>query len=50
MSKPGFASPKSPRSAERLDPGSGEWTPLGEEFDLPLVRGGGALLRLGNGR
>lgn len=35
-----------PRPAERLDPATGLWHPVGTSFDLPLQRGGGALLRL----
>ena len=37
---------KAPRPAERLDPVTRTWTPVGKEFDLALQRGGGALLRL----
>lgn len=37
---------KAPSAAERLDALAGTWSPVGVEFDLPLVRGGGVLLRL----
>ena len=37
---------KAPSVAERFDPLSGTWSPIGLEFDLALVRGSGALLRL----
>ena len=36
---------KAPRPAERLDPATRTWTPVGAEFDLALPRGGGFLLR-----
>ena len=32
--------------AERFDPADGGWSPVGRTFDLSLVRGGGALLRI----
>ena len=32
--------------AWRLDPGTGAWTPVGREFDLSLLRGGGVVLSL----
>ncbi len=35
-----------PRPAERLDPATGQWHPVGTDFELTLDRGGGALLRL----
>lgn len=35
-----------PASAELFDTTSRTWTRVGKEFDLPLMRGGGALLRL----
>ena len=35
-----------PAPAERFDPATRKWSPVGDEFDLALVRGGGALLRL----
>ena len=38
---------KAPSAAERFNPATGTWSPVGEEFDLALVRGGGVLLRLG---
>jgi RNA polymerase primary sigma factor len=34
------------RAAERFDPRSGKWSPVGNEFDIALIRGGGVLLRL----
>lgn len=37
---------KAPRPAERFDPSTRAWTPVGKEFDLALPRGGGILLRL----
>lgn len=37
---------KAPSDAERFDPRSGKWSPVGAAFDLSLVRGGGVLLRL----
>lgn len=37
---------KAPASAELFDPLSRRWSPVGREFDLPLARGGGAILRL----
>ena len=38
---------KAPSPADRFDPATGLWSPVGTAFDLALVRGGGALLRLG---
>lgn len=35
-----------PCAAERFDPLAGTWSPVGVEFDLALIRGGGVLLRL----
>ena len=32
--------------AERFDPASGSWSPVGRTFDLALTRGGGALVRM----
>ena len=40
---------KAPSAAERFDPQTNAWTPVGEEFDLSFVRGGGVLLRLAPG-
>ena len=37
---------KVPRTAERFDPLADTWSPVGAEFDLALIRGGGVLLRL----
>ena len=37
---------QAPFAAERFDPVSGTWSPVGKEFDLAFVRGGGILLRL----
>ncbi|MBR2838948.1 MAG: hypothetical protein IKE55_09210 [Kiritimatiellae bacterium] len=37
---------KAPSDAERFDPVSGAWSPVGVEFDLALVRGGGVIIRL----
>ena len=37
---------KAPSDAERFDALAGKWSPVGAEFDLSLVRGGGVLLRL----
>ncbi|MBR3221172.1 MAG: hypothetical protein IKF72_02990 [Kiritimatiellae bacterium] len=37
---------KAPTAAERFDALAGTWSPVGAEFDLLIVRGGGALLRL----
>ena len=36
---------KSPSAAERFDPLKHTWSAVGTEFDLALLRGGGALLR-----
>ena len=33
-------------AAERFDPENGSWTPVGKAFDLDLVRGGGAVVRV----
>ena len=37
---------KAPSAAERFDALAGTWSPVGAEFDLSLIRGSGALLRL----
>ncbi len=37
---------KAPCAAELFDPISREWSPVGKAFDLSLVRGGGAIVRL----
>ena len=37
---------KAPSAAERFDPQTGSWSSVGEAFDLELVKGGGAILRL----
>ena len=37
-------------AAERLDPQNGCWTPVGREFDLGLVRGGGVVVRMESSR
>jgi hypothetical protein len=34
-----------PFAAERFDPATGAWSPVGVEFDLALVRGGGTIIR-----
>ncbi len=39
-----------PSAAERFDPLSNTWSPVGKEFDLAFVRGGGILLRLASER
>ena len=39
-----------PFAAELFDPASGRWSPAGAEFDLELVRGGGAIIRSGASR
>ena len=39
---------KAPSATERFDPQTNAWSPVGEEFDLAFVRGGGVLLRLAN--
>ena len=35
-----------PSAAERFDPVAGTWSPVGREFDVGMVRGGGVLLRM----
>lgn len=37
---------KAPSAAERFDALKRTWSPVGKEFDLPIIRGGGVLLRL----
>ena len=37
---------KAPSAAERFNALTGTWSSVGTEFDLSLIRGGGALLRL----
>ena len=36
---------ESPFVAEKFDPATEKWTPVGSSFDLALVRGGGVILR-----
>ena len=37
---------RAPLPVERFDTATRKWSPVGDEFDLALLRGGGALLRL----